>query len=167
MPGQLVRTKSATITTAVPSTTGAYSSGQIVGGLLSILRASQDAQSGVVLSLAILDAANQSLTLDVFFFQGPLAGSFGDKTAFAPSTADLQLCCGFVHVATTDYAGGTGNSVGCPASKPLTFQLPAKSANALSPNDPGAYTLYAVIVARGAPTYGAGGMSLVTGILQD
>src|ERR1700676_2397767 len=119
MPGQLVRTKSATITTVVPTLAGAYAAGDVVGGPVAILRASQDAQTGVILDVFLIDLANQQLACDVFFFQGPLAGAYADNTPFAPTAADLALCCGFVHIAITDYSGAAASAVASPACKPL------------------------------------------------
>jgi len=156
-------TKSASVTVAVPTQAGAYASGQVVGGLLALPKAGQHPGTGCIVTVTVSDEAKQDLALDVFFFNGKPAGAFADAAAFNPSAADNRLVAGWVTIAATDYKDGSATSVACPASKPIVFQ----GAPASDPNKDPTTTLYAVIVARGAPTYGANKMALTVGILQD
>lgn len=146
---------------AVATTAGAYSAGQVVGGLITIDNANglkgpiQEQQLSVKLQdLAFIDSASQSAQLDLFFFNKQPATSMSDKATFAPSVADLQACVGTASVATSDYiAGGASGTIAAGKNQSNLQKI-------LKPAVSGATAMYCVIVSRGTPTYGANALAV-------
>jgi len=125
-----------------PVTPAAYGSGDAIGVLQSLAGAvSGSKQSGTLENLVVVDIDNQSAPIDVFLFQSSVTGGV-DNAAYAPSDAEILECVGVVEVDALDYITVGASSV---ATIPvdLGFQLDSST------------TVYAQIVSRGTPTYGA------------
>lgn len=144
--------------TAAPAVTaGAYSTGFVVGGLVSLSSAARiNAGSGIVQSVNVTAKTNLTAAYDVLFFDtNPSNSTFTDNLALAINTADLPSLCGVAHC--TDLISGGTPQILQATNLGLPFKLSAA-----------ATTLYAVIVIRGAQSYAstsAVNMSVV--ILQD
>lgn len=130
----------------------AYSTGNILGGLITLSSPNSPTEEpslcSILQSLAIMDPDSQAIALDLFFFNQLPASTFTDKTAFAPSVADLQNCIGVVHIASTDFiaAGASGD-----IANVVNLGRVIKSAN-------GGTSIYCVPVIRGTPTYTNGNL---------
>lgn len=93
-------------------TAGAYSAGDIVGGLLQFSNAFSDShKKGRVKSVAIADLANQTATYDLVFFKSVPATTYTDNAAFDPSDADLLLIDPVVQISSSNKFAFTDNSV--------------------------------------------------------
>lgn len=141
---------------SVPTTAGAYAAGNVVGGLLTIdnsgiVRSPIDEPqlSAKLSDVSVIDNANQAIDADIFLFSQAPASAMNDKAAFAPSAADLKNCVGVLHVVAADYiaAGGSAKVAAGPNQRNLNIVM--------KPSVAGATALYAVVVTRGTPTYGA------------
>jgi hypothetical protein len=156
---------------AVPAvnTSGAYTTGQVVGGLLTFAQALQWAQTGVLMSLCLADKSNNKTALDIFFFKAKPAGAFADGVAFAPSAADLLLLSGFVSIVAGSWSGGSANAIATlNGIRQIVLNNSLNSQNAEPTNLNTNLNLYAVIVARSTPTYAsATDLQLSLGIQQD
>ena len=132
----------------------AYASGNVLGGLITIDNSGsgpgpieENPLSAILQSLVVLDPDSQNSAMDLFFFGTAPVAAMTNKTAFAPSLADLQNCLGVVQVVAGDYAsGGANGSVAGTAKQTLIGRI-------LKPNAPKATALYCVPVLRGTPTY--------------
>lgn len=144
--------------TAAPTVTaGAYTTGQVVGGLVSLSGATRiNAWSGTIQQVMITVKTALTAPFDVLFFDtNPTNSTFTDNSSLAINVADLPFLCGVAHC-TDLVSGGTpqilqANNLG------IIFKLSAS-----------ATTLYAVIVIRGGETFAstsAIGMSVL--IAQD
>lgn len=128
--------------TAAPTVTaGAYSTGYVVGGLISLSGAARvNAGSGTIQSALVTVKTALTAPFDVLFFDtDPTNSTFTDNAALALNVADLPFLCGVAHCVDL-VSGGTpqilqASNIGIP------FKLSAS-----------ATTLYAVIVMRGAET---------------
>lgn len=93
-------------------TAGAYTAGDIVGGLLEFSNAFSDTyKKGRIKSVAIADKADQSATYDLVFFKSVPAGTYTDNAAFDPSDADLQLIEPIVQISSSNRFAFTDNCV--------------------------------------------------------
>lgn len=136
---------------------GAYTAGDVVGTLVTFSKPARQPGSGVILSVVITDLAKQSVDLDVIFFNlNPAATTFTDNAALDIPDADLTKVCGHVSITADDYTALNDNSFATKGGIGLVFQVPDWT-----------YDLYAVIVARGTPTYASGDVSLQVGLLLD
>lgn len=128
-----------TITPTV--TAGAYATGTVVGGLISITGAARNSGgSGTVQSVIIDVKTTLTAAYDVIFFDTqPTNSTFTDNAALNVNTADLPFRCGTAHC--TDLV-----SLGTPQ------ELQALSQNIVYKLNTGT-TLYAVVVLRGAQSF--------------
>lgn len=144
--------------TAAPTVTaGAYTSGQVVGGLISLSGASRvNSGSGTIQTVQVTVKTALTQPFDVFFFDtNPINSTFTDNSALAINVADLPFLCGIAHC--NDLISGGTPQILQGANASLNFKISAA-----------ATTLYAVIVIRGAETLAsttAIGLSVL--ILQD
>lgn len=151
-------TQSSVHLTAAPTVTaGAYTSGQVVGGLISLSGAARvNAGSGLIQTVGISVKTALTAPFDVFFFDtNPSNSTFTDNSVLAINVADLPSLCGIAHC--TDLISGGTPQILQAANCSLPFKLSAS-----------ATTLYAVIVMRGGETLAstsAIGLSIV--IIQD
>jgi len=132
---------------AVPTlTVGAYSSGQLMGGLLTFSGAlDPNTGSGHVTSVNVTDKAAQAVDLDVYIFdQNPTATTFTNAATFAPNSADLPKIRASVNLGSSSRFAFSANSVHYAGSLALPVQ--GLSSASLST------TLYGALVARGAYT---------------
>ena len=136
----------------------AYSTGNVVGQLCAIPAATRTYEvSGLIQSVQVGCASAQAgVSFDVIFFNAnPAASVFVDKTALAIAAADVKKIVGIIHCTDITSTGTGTNAQALQCALP--FNLGAQGS-----------TLYAVIVARGAPTFTAAtDVSLYTGIYQD
>lgn len=136
----------------------AYASGDLIGGKISLLRATRGTMgSGIIHSVVLADKGKQSAAVDVVFFaSNPSGTTFTDNGALTVADADLLNVVGVVSVTASDYASFADNSVATKLQVGLAFKL-----------DEGE-TLYACLVSRGAPTYtSTSDLQLRVSILQD
>ena len=138
-------------------TAGAYTAGQNVGTVSALANAVRVAAgSGMVQLVQIADKAKQSAAIDVIFFNASPAGTYTDNTTCAPTAADLLTVVGVVSVLAGDYSAFSANSVASKGGLGLSFKLPSGT------------SLYALMVARGTPTYASvSDVQLRVAILQD
>ena len=136
---------------AVTVEAGAYSSGDLVGGLLTLSGAFVG-YGGFIQSVVITDLAKQSIGKDVVFFDAnPSNTTFTENSALDINDTDLLNVVGVAPV--LDWFGFNDNSVGQALNLAMSFRLAGAD-------------LYAAIVERGAPTYASiSDLSIRVGIL--
>jgi hypothetical protein len=141
----------------VITTTGtAYTSGDVVGGLLSFKPGSGKDGNGEIRSLALSDDTNQSAALTLLFFKSLPAGTYTDNGAFAWGTGDVNLFIGSIAILTTDYTTFNSKGVVCfPTQLGVQWKIPTDPTG--TPNIP---ILYGVLVTTSTPTYGANSTTL-------
>lgn len=120
---------------------GAYASGDLIGGKLTMLAvADLERGGGIIQTVVLTDRAKQSVNVDVVFFgSNPGDTMFTDNAALAIADVDLVKVLGFAQV--NNYSDFSDNSVGQALNVAIPFCLAMDG------------VLYAAIVARGAPTY--------------
>jgi hypothetical protein len=144
--------------TATPTVTaGAYSSGYVVGGLISLSGATRtNSGSGLIQTVEVTVKTALTAPYDVLFFDTqPTNGTYTDNAAFALNTSDAPFLVGVAH--SSDLIPGGTPQILQAANLALPFKLSASNT-----------TLYAIIVMRGAETLAstsAIGLSVV--IKQD
>lgn len=122
-------------------TAGAYSSGNAVGGkitLASLLPAGSEYGCAIT-DIVLIDKAANVAPYELVLFDSDLATPPTDKTAFAVAAADLLKCLGHFSLGGLVSYGAAGGII--------TLSNIYKR---LTPTTPNAY---AVLVTRGAPTY--------------
>ena len=151
-----------TVLTATPAVdTSAYSAGDLIGTAeiafpLAVRSDGLKEASGIIQAVIITDLADQSASIDVYFFDRELTNTtFTDNDAFDPSDIDLLTLIGVASL--TSHRSLNDNSNSQLLNIGLPFVLPATSA-----------ILYAVLVSRGTPTFAtASDLTLRVAILQD
>lgn len=136
--GGHLQAASATVTfnSAPAVTAGAYTTGQVVGGLISIANVPPQ---GIVQSVLCTVKTALTAPYDVFFFDtNPSNSTFTDNQALAINTADLPSLLGVAHC--TDAVSGGTPEVLQATGVALPFALAAT-------------TLYVVVVIRGGQTF--------------
>lgn len=137
------------------SSSPAYTSGDCLGGLMSITSAtSYSGGGGRLLGVTVIDKTQaQRAAMDILFFSQSVTVA-GDNAAFATSDADMAYCVGLLSLGSWSYntawAGTPLNSIAVappPASAATSVQT------MLLPYVCSATTLYAQAVVRGTPTY--------------
>lgn len=143
--------------TPILAVAGAYAAGDLVGSKLTLAGAVRAAGGGgIIQSVRISDKAKQNSPLDVIFFAAdPALSVFTDNGVATVHDTDLALISGHVSLTASDYASFADNSVATKSGLGQAFRLDSGT------------SLFAVIVARGAPTYTAGDIELEVSILQD
>ena len=135
MPSPYVRS-----TVAPTITAGAYSAGDVVGGLLTF--DVSGAPEGSLLTRALLvDDDNEKPELTLYLFNASPT-SFADNAAFAPVVADLKKLITKITFATTDYV--TVNSNAYALKEDLNDLIPANTGS-----------IYGYLVCTSTPTYAA------------
>lgn len=119
----------------------AYTSGNAVGGLMTLSNAARvSGGSGLVQSVVINAKSAQTAPVDVFIFgANPSGSTCTDKTAFAVAAADFDKVLGVVHLA--DWTSAGTPSVGQAQNLAIPYALASGT------------SLYACAVVRGAPTF--------------
>jgi len=125
------------------STTPAYTSGDVLGGLQTISNAARiSGGSGTVSSILVLDKTQaQRAAIDIMFFDRSVTVA-SDNAAVAMSDADMAFCLGILSIGpyNTAFPGTPLNSISTLLNVGLRFVLNGTD-------------LYAVAVVRGTPTY--------------
>lgn len=119
----------------------AYTTGNIVGGLLHLTAVARaNIGSGLVQSVITTCASLQSAYFDVLFFNSnPSSTTFIDKTALSIASVDLLKIIGVAHC--TDVSGFSAQSIHQATSLALPFALASNT------------DMYMAIVVRGTPTF--------------
>ncbi len=160
------QTRIITVTPVV--TAGAYSANDALGGLLVFKDALLPGlvQTGVILTVTLLDAASQDAATDLVLFNQTFTAT-ADNAAFAPSDADLLNCLGVISIAAGDYATFSGNSI----ATVRNAGFGAKSVDTIGAQtgtSTGDGNLYGQLVTRATPTYAAtSDISVTITVLQD
>lgn len=139
------RTKIATIQTAVIVDTAAYASGDLIGSKITIADAVRsDGGSGTIRSIVLNCKSSQTTAFDIVFFKAdPTGTTFTDNAAIAIAVADFdKIFGGFVFAATTSWI-----DVGTPSFAQSLVEIPFKLASGT--------TIFAALISRGTPTFGA------------
>lgn len=125
----------------------AYTAADAVGGKLEFALAGQyNGKSGVIVGLAIIDRSTQAAGLTLQLFDRDFTPT-ADNAAYNPSDADIANAIGNIAVATSDYAGGSGNKVATKGGLAVPFKL----------SDAGTGSLFGQLFTQGTPTYASTG----------
>ncbi|MFN3652601.1 MAG: hypothetical protein ACK47B_23740 [Armatimonadota bacterium] len=144
---------------AVPAIVpAAYAAGDVIGGKLSladVVRA--DAGTGILQGIVLTDKADQKAAVDIAFFDAdPTGSTLTDNQPVSVVAADIGKLLGVVSIQASDYVDLGPTAVAVKAAIALPFKLSA------------ARILYAVVIARGTPTYAsASDLKLRVQVLQD
>ena len=145
--------------------TGAYATGDLIGGKLTFSGAFVNAgASGILHSLVLATKAPQTdknLEL-VIFDQDPTGTTFTDQAAFDPADADLtKILCRILLDGTDDYSAFSDNAIYSKAGLGIVVRAEPDIAG-VSGN------LYGALVARSDPTFAAAAdVTITLHILQD
>lgn len=142
--------------TKITVSLAAYATGNAVGNIMTIDNSSsgrgpipEPPLSTLLQDLAVFDPSSQSPPLDLFFFNS-LPTTPTDKTAWAPTSADMQACVGVVSVANADYAAAGAIGTIAAGKNQSALGKVLKPAALVSPLKGTA--LYCIAVARGSFT---------------
>lgn len=122
--------------------TSAYSSGDVVGGKMTIEGA--NGLRGLLTHISVYDADGEGVQLDFFFFDADLEGTYTDNDAFAIAADDISKWIGVVSIATSDYYAAGSDKVA--TIRPHLV---------IERGSNGEENLYAICVIRSATTYTA------------
>lgn len=131
-----------TVTVAHTVTAGAYTTGKLVGGLITIPGAIKEGESSTILqSVVIADEAKQAGSYDMYFFTSATGGTYTDTGTGDVSDADLFLGICPISISTVFSSNDNGfvsrDNIGCP------IQVASGT------------TIYALLVAQSSQTYAA------------
>jgi hypothetical protein len=150
------------VSPTITTTASAYTSGDVVGGVLTLSDAMRKVDgTGLLQSISVIDGANQKAALTILLFNAnPSAGTYTDNGAcpsFVTNSADRAKLIRKINIAGSDY-----ETIGSIAVAEITAISKHVSAS-------GSKHLYAIIVTTGTPTYGANSTDLVVrfGFLRD
>lgn len=134
----------ASVTPAV--TAAAYSSGNVVGGLLVFSgMANKPGYGGIVQTVIVRDKAGQNVNYDLLLFDSALtATTVTNKSAVAVGGDDLAKCIGVVQLSGIVLGASSTMGVLTASGLGLAYRLNGTDA------------LYGILVTRGAPTYTTG-----------
>lgn len=123
-------------------TAGAYTAGMAVGGKITLsgLVSGPPMRCAIVDAL-ILDKAGQQQPYDLLFFDADLVGTVTDRQTFNLHASDRSKLLGFLPLVNTSPVGTGGVLIG---ATNIYKRLSLLSVNA-----------YAVLIARGTPTFAA------------
>lgn len=135
-------------------TAGAYSAGDVVGGLLTFANASRNAgEGGVVKNIMVIDDAGQDAELELWLFKDTISG-IADNEAFAPPESDLR---NLVVIASTE--DGDWFECGTPSVARVEVSQRYETVDT---------SLYGYLITRGTPTFVAtDDVTVIVSILQD
>jgi hypothetical protein len=121
-------------------TAGAYSAGDVVGGLLTI-DVSGAPEGSLITRALLVDDDNEKAEITLYLFNASPT-SFADNAAFAPVVADLKTLITKITFATADYV--TVNSNAYALKEDLNDLIPANTGS-----------IYGYLVCTATPTYAA------------
>ena len=132
------RPSKSTVTPTI--TAGAYSAGDVVGGLLTFTLANTRGADGIVRSVRIADGDNEKAACKLWLFaEQPI--TIADNAAFAPTDNDISKCVGVIAFAAADYTTASANAFAAKHERGIDFT----DTNG---------TLWGYLVADATPTYG-------------
>ena len=126
--------------------TSAYTSGNSVGGKLTLSNACRSKGGAIILNdIVVTDEANQKAALTILFFNQPLVGTVADfaTPALIP---DINNCIGKVTVAAADYV--TLGSDSAAVAQESSLNLLLYNAETVATQN-----IYFIIITTGTPTY--------------
>lgn len=141
--------------------TGIYASGDQLGPIqtLGSVLADGEGAKSILLSIVVVDGANQKSAMDLFFFDTLPVLTSSDNAAIRIADSYMYNCLGVVSIAATDYATCDATAASAIATKSaINLVLQSNGTNT---------TCYVVAVSRGTPTYAATDLKFRYGILQD
>lgn len=126
-------------------TVGAYSAGNVVGGLLTFAPlVRRDGGSGILNTATLRDKAGQGGTYDLFLFDAAPTTQT-DKTAVALTAADLAKCIGVLTFAAVKLGAASTMGVSSLNSANLSIKVGGGGGSGSS--------VFGILVTRGTPTY--------------
>lgn len=135
----------------------AYSSGQVIGGMLTFGNALR-ASSGVISNITIVDKDAQASALNIYIFGAAPATSYPDKSVFTMNATDAANCIGAYSILSGSSGWVQGGGVSVATISPLALAVASDIQK----------TLWMLIVSAGTPTFtSASAMITTMGILQD
>lgn len=144
-----------------PGSTGAYTAGDAVGSVITLSDIVRwENGGGIIISMAIIDKANQKKGFDLYLFDAAIPSSDVVDNVPPPAVAAayLDTYIGRISVADSDFTSHSSDQG--EATVPF-LALPVQS-------KPGSRNLYAYILTRGTPTYASTDDLIFTlGIVQD
>lgn len=135
----------------------AYSSGNVVGSLITFSNAVRaPGQGGIIHSAFLHDLAGQAGTYDLFLFKlAPTAQT--NKTAIALTAADNAKLLGVISFAAVSLGAASTQGISSNLGTGFTFKCDTTSMN-----------LFGILVTRGTPTYvGTTDVSIDLSIIPD
>jgi hypothetical protein len=129
------------VTVAPTITAGAYSAGDVIGGVMEI---PVNSYSGIIRQVNVDDDDNEKAEITLYFFNAAPTAIL-DNAAFAPAIADLKKLVGVLVVATANYTTVNSNAWAAKAAVDIEYAL-AES---------GVPKLYCYGVVTATPTYTA------------
>lgn len=150
------------ISTSPTVDTGAYATGDLIGGKLTFTGALRNTtNAGYITSVLITDLAAQSADLElVLFSTNPTGTTFTDQAAFDVADADVTKIVAVIALGSTSRFNFNDNGVKYLGSLAIPLGVtPANTAGTI---------IYGALVSRGTPTFAAStDVSVVLGISQD
>ena len=155
------RMNRALVVKTVAAAAAAYSTGDQVGIPVQVANI-VDMESGAakLVSLTVVDEAAQAVALDVLLFKLAPTVTSADNDALAITDAEMtSKCLGVVSVAAADFK--TVNTTSTVATvKGIDMVIQAGKGNEARGNT----SIWAIVVARGSPTYAASSLTLKFGV---
>jgi len=158
---------------AITATAGAYAAGQAVGTGVSLPGVfAHPRGNAFIRSVALVDAANQNIAFDIMFFASRQFATATDKATFTPnasaySGAVPHMCAVVPFPTSVIYAAGTIRWAYVGSLYLPVWGLPNPTTSAAGQSDIEGRSLCAVMVARGAATYGAISLRLIVGLSDE
>lgn len=158
--GNPITTVGKTFQVAVTPTvsTSSYTSGYVVGGIMTFAAMRVSNGTGEILSCLVTEKGTQDANLTILIFsQNPSTGTYTDHAAFTFNATDYQYLIRTITIKTTDYVAAGSYSAAEISS--IGKDVFASGGNA---------NLYAVAVTTSTPTYSASSnLTIKLGFLQD
>ena len=162
----VVMSGKATVVAVTPTVTAssAYSSGNVVGGVMTFSNIFRTGGgSGVLASCLVVDRSNSKPALTILLYsKNPSNGTYTDNSAFVFDSTDAVNLVRTVTVASTDWVTlGAYAVADVGAIGKVVYNGESQAASVLK-------NLYAVAVTTGTPTFNAAtNLTFKVGVLQD
>lgn len=98
--------------TPAASATPDYSSGDVIGGILTLTQAVGHVGTGVLKTLVVRDNANQKQPITFLLFHTLPTGTYTDNAAFSWGASDFAKCFCRVAIGASDYATIDSKAIG-------------------------------------------------------
>ncbi len=157
-PFDIAGSDAAILSATIPSTAGAYTAAENVGGKLTFANAVRVAGGTLRLqSLLLVDLANQKIIGDLYIYDSdPSLSTFTDNGVNTIHATDLPRLIHKIPIVAADYTTVDSKGIAC---IPLYGRVLKAAA--------GGTSLYATFVTGGTPTYGTTGLLLQLGVIRD